>query len=150
MAADGFEPPKHHGQQIVEVMRDPSGQLADGFDLLGLAERLLRLLPRSVLGLQFARPLLDPFLQRFGEGAELDDRPLLLGHVGIDADHTKRPPLAIEQDDVACLDPPQRTVCRAGNTKIDVEFARARVKSTLNQFRNPYLVLAEDRGPPVS
>ena len=40
-AADGVEAADDHGQQVVEVVRDPAGELADGLHLLGLAQRLL-------------------------------------------------------------------------------------------------------------
>ena len=41
------------GQQVVEVVRDAAGELADGLHLLGLAQGLLRLLQPGL----FAQPL---------------------------------------------------------------------------------------------
>ena len=50
----------HDREQIVEVVRDAAGQLADGLHLLRLAQRLLGLLARLVLRFQLARALAVP------------------------------------------------------------------------------------------
>ncbi len=71
LPADHVEAAQHDGQEVVEVVRDAAGELADGFHLLRLAQRLLGPLARLVLRLQLARALLDGLFQRFGEGAKL-------------------------------------------------------------------------------
>ena len=82
-------PPLNDGEKIIEVVGDPTGELADSFHLLGLAERLFRLLARLVLCFQLARALPDPFLQCVGERPQLCRRALSFGDVDIDADHTE-------------------------------------------------------------
>ncbi len=74
-------PPADHGQQVVEVVRDPSRELADRLDLLGLGELGLRLLQLRVRRLEF---LDEPGLpERDRElGRHLPrDADLLLGEV---------------------------------------------------------------------
>ena len=43
-------PPKNDGEEVVEIVRDPTGQLADGLHLLGLNQVRLRLLQVPVRG----------------------------------------------------------------------------------------------------
>ena len=51
LAADHVEPAQDDGEQVVEVVRDAAGELADGLHLLRLAQRFLGLAcaPRSRL-----------------------------------------------------------------------------------------------------
>src|SRR6516225_1551925 len=51
-AQDQFEIAQDSGQEIVEIVRDPSGQLTDSFEALGLRERLAR---ARQLGVAFLR-----------------------------------------------------------------------------------------------
>ena len=91
----------HHGhQQIVEVMRDAAGELADGLHLLRLAQLLLRLLAGGDFLHQIGRALFDALLegrrqfrQRGALGRQLRQQVLALdfgglarGDVGADAD----------------------------------------------------------------
>ena len=87
-------PPTHDGEKVVEVVRDAAGELADGFHLLRLPKRLLRLLARFVLGFKLPRALPDRLLQGLGEGAQLHQRPLAFRHVDVDADDPNGTPLA--------------------------------------------------------
>ena len=59
LAADHVEAAQDDGQQIVEVVRDAAGELADGLHLLRLAQQFLGLAAGLVLGFQLARALLD-------------------------------------------------------------------------------------------
>ena len=59
LAQDEVEPAHHHGQQVVEIMRDAAGELADGLHLLRVAQRLLG--ARALLDLAQQLPV------RFGE-----------------------------------------------------------------------------------
>ena len=91
----------HHGhQQIVEVMRDAAGELADGLHLLGLAQLLLRLFAGGHGLDQIGRSLLDALLKGRGQFRQrralgrqlgeqvlsLDFRRLARGDVGANAD----------------------------------------------------------------
>ena len=51
-AGDDLEPADHRGEQIVEIVGDAAGELADRLHLLRLAERLLGALALADLGLQ--------------------------------------------------------------------------------------------------
>jgi hypothetical protein len=53
----------HRHQQVVEVMRDAAGELADGLHLLGLAQLLLRFLAGRYFLHQIGGALLDPLFQ---------------------------------------------------------------------------------------
>ena len=73
------------GQQIVEVVRDAAGQLADGLHLLRLAQRRRHALALLDLGAQLAvgggelaGALGDPELERVGQIAQRHDQPLAL------------------------------------------------------------------------
>ena len=76
LAPDHVEPALHDGEQIVEIVGDAAGELADRLHLLRLAQRLLRLLAGLVLGFQLARALVHPFFQGLGEGAQLREARL--------------------------------------------------------------------------
>ena len=80
----------HDGEQIVEVMGDAAGELADGFHFLRLAEQFLGFLASLVFRLQLPRALLDGFFQGFGEVAQLDQFALALRDVDADADDADR------------------------------------------------------------
>ena len=56
-AAQALDAAVDDHQQIVEVMRDPAGQLADRLQPLRLAQRVLRRLPAFRFGVHASRPL---------------------------------------------------------------------------------------------
>lgn len=90
----------HRHQQIVEIMRNAAGELADGLHLLRLAQLLLGLFARSDFLHQIGGTLLDPlferrrqFRQRGALGGQLrqqtlafDFRDLARGDIGGNAD----------------------------------------------------------------
>ena len=115
----------HHGhQQIVEVVRDAAGKLADGFHLLRLTQLFLRLLARGHRLDQIGRPLLDALLQRRGQfrqrgafGGELGEQifaiefgSLARGDVGANADQRLDAAVGPIDRPAAHVDPVQRTV----------------------------------------
>ena len=65
--AQQIEIAHHRHQQIVEIVRDAAGELADGFHLLGLAQLLLRLLAGGHGLDQIGRSLLDALLEGRGQ-----------------------------------------------------------------------------------
>jgi hypothetical protein len=72
--AEQFQVSHYRHEQVVEIVRDAAGELADAFHLLGLQQLLLRMLPRRDLGDQFLGALLDPLFERrcqFGQGRAL-------------------------------------------------------------------------------
>ena len=69
MPADRVQPTLHHGEKVVEVVRNAAGQLTDGFHFLCLPQQFFRLDAGFVLGFEFARALADAFFQRLGKGA---------------------------------------------------------------------------------
>ena len=93
-------------QQIVEIVRDAAGELADGLHLLGLAQLLLRLLAGGDGLHQIGRTLLDALLEGCGQfrqrralGRQLGDQSLALdfgrlarGDVGANADQRRMLP----------------------------------------------------------
>ena len=77
-AADDLQPADHRGQQIVEIVGDAAGELADRLHLLRLAQRLLGALALADLGLQpvergaqIGGALGDPRLQHLGARASI-------------------------------------------------------------------------------
>ena len=72
--AQQIEVAHHRHQQIVEIMRDAAGELADGLHLLRLAQLLLRPFARRDFLHQVGGALLDPLFQRrrqFGQRGAL-------------------------------------------------------------------------------
>ena len=61
LTADHIQSALDDGEKVVEVVGDPAGELSDGVHLLGLPERLFRLLARLVLCFQLTRALTDRF-----------------------------------------------------------------------------------------
>jgi hypothetical protein len=103
--ADRVEPAQYDREQVVEVVRDAAGELADRLHLLRLAQQLLGLSARIVLRLELARALLDAILQCLGEGAQLGQCPLSVRNVDIDSDHADGTALGVVDDDAARLHP---------------------------------------------
>jgi len=62
--AQQIEVAHHHHQQIVEIMRDAAGELADRLHLLCLAQLLLRLFARRDLLHQIGGALFDALFER--------------------------------------------------------------------------------------
>ena len=65
--AQQIEVAHHRHQQIVEIVRDPAGELADGLHLLRLPQLLLGLFARRDFLHQIGGALLDALLQRCGQ-----------------------------------------------------------------------------------
>src|SRR4051812_17627348 len=72
-AAQHFRMPAHDHQQIVEVVRDAAGELADGFHLLHLRELFARALKRALGLTLFGDVLAHPEQPRRPSGIVLDD-----------------------------------------------------------------------------
>jgi hypothetical protein len=69
-----IEVAEHHGEHVVEVVRDAAGQLADRIHLLRLPQRVLGpLAPRHFVD-QFVGALRDHLLERVREAAQILDR----------------------------------------------------------------------------
>ncbi len=114
--AQQIEIAHHRHQQIVEIMRDAAGELADGFHLLRLPQLLLRSFARRDFLHQIGGALIDALLQRRRQfrqrgalGRELRQQIFALdlgnlarGDVGRDAD--QRPDAAIRPPDGARAD----------------------------------------------
>ena len=90
---DHLQPAHDRGEEIVEIVGDAAGELADRLHLLGLAERLLRLQALADLRLQpveggaeIGCPLRDPPLQSLVDLAKRRFGALQLGDVVGDAD----------------------------------------------------------------
>ena len=146
LPADDVEPAQHDREEVVEVVRDAAGELPDGFHLLRLAQQIPRRLPAGlVLGLQFARALLDRLFQRLGEGAQLGERALAFGHIDADADHADGRPSRVVEDESARLDPSQFAVARAHDAKFGLQIARARRERVVRSMSTqPWQVFPKD------
>ena len=88
------EPPLHHveiadddGEQVVEVVGDAAGELADRLHLLRLPELRLRLEASRAFRLQLGGALDHPPLQVLVEAGERVGRLAPLRHVDVDAEH---------------------------------------------------------------
>jgi hypothetical protein len=79
MALDHVQRPDDHGQQVVEVVGHPAGQLADGLQLLRLEEGGLG-------GVALGHGGLDPFGQQLVDAGQLGLGLLGVGGVEGDAD----------------------------------------------------------------
>lgn len=79
--ADQFQRSRDAGEQIVEVVRQAPGELANGLHLLALAKLLVR-------GLQRRGTFVDAFFQRLGDRAQGPLGHLYLGRVLYHADIT--------------------------------------------------------------
>ncbi len=148
LAADHVEAAEDDGEQIVEVVCDPAGELADRLHLLRLPQRFLRLAAGLVLGLQLARALLDGFLQRLGERAQLRERALALGHVDGDADDADRTAMRVVENDAARFHPFQRAVARRDDAELGLPLACLRREGVLDQVGDARAILAQDRPQP--
>jgi len=80
-ATDDAEGTRDPGQEVVEVVGDAAGQLADGVHLLALAQLLLGGLPVRLFGLEGLRPFGDALLQRL-VGPSKRGLALLKGDLG--------------------------------------------------------------------
>ena len=71
VSPDHVEAADDDGEQIVEVVSDTAGELADRLHLLRLAQKLLGLAAGLVLGFEFTRAVAHGIFQRLGESPEL-------------------------------------------------------------------------------
>ena len=126
LTADHVQSPLNDGEKIIEVVRDPSRELADGLHLLRLTERLFRLLARLVLCFQLARSLPDPFLQCVCERPQLCRRALSFGDIDIDAHYTDGATLGAIEDEAPRLHPFQRSVRSADDPELGLHPAGLR------------------------
>ncbi len=76
---DHLEIAQNNGQQIIEIMGDTAGELADRIKLLRMAQRFLGTRALGAFGdelpvlfRQFARSIRDPFLEQLVERTQLD------------------------------------------------------------------------------
>ncbi len=79
--ADHLERARDAGEQIVEIVRQPAGQLADRLHLLRLAQRFLGLAQPLLLLHAFGDRLGDARLERLVEPAQFELGALARGHV---------------------------------------------------------------------
>ena len=149
LPADHVEPAQHDGQQIVEVVRDAAGELADRFHLLRLAERFLGPLAGFVFGFELPRALLDRGFERLGEFAQLDQLALAVGDVDADADDADRLSGRVVEWQAPGVDPAHLVVARPDDPELELELARLVAKRRCDDIAQPHLVFAIDRGDPA-
>ena len=125
-AADRVQPAHDHGQQIVEVVRHAAGELAHGLHLLRLAQLLLGLAARLMLGFELHGPRMHRLFEGLGEGAKLGRRAFALGDVGGDADDPAGAALLVVEDQPPGLDPAQLAVARPHNSELAFELGGPR------------------------
>ena len=135
-------------QQVVEVVGNAAGKLADRLHFLRLPEQFFSLDAGFILDFKFACALLDGFLQCFGEGPKLDDRALASGYVNIDSHRTHRPALLVVEDNGACFDPFQFTVSRGEDPELRVQLPLLRGKRGFNHVSDTRHIFAKDAFEP--